>query len=236
MKWLVSVILGLLPISAFASDMNYPTKAMPSYYNWSGFYAGLNVGGAFGNASVTDTNGGVPAGPYAYQPKGVFGGGQAGFNYQWQNVVLGIEGDLGYMNPTSGKGLVPSSNPAYHQDLTVSGGVYADMTARLGYAFGSLLFYGKGGYAYVDTSASQTTTKPGYATTGTGAFDGAVYGGGIEYAFARQWTIKAEYLRFDLGSRGAYQTSITDAPIGFQYLNTTSLKFDTVKIGANYRF
>ena len=80
MKWLVSVILGLLPISAFASDMNYPTKAMPSYYNWSGFYAGLNVGGAFGNASVTDTNGGVPAGPYAYQPKGVFGGGQAGFS------------------------------------------------------------------------------------------------------------------------------------------------------------
>ena len=232
--------LALMSSSALAADVA-PKMAVyaptPVAYNWTGFYAGLNAGGAFGDVATVDVNGGVPPGPFAYQPKGVLAGGQAGFNYQvFGPVVVGVEVDFGYLGLTSGKGFIPSSNPAFHQDLTVGGGAYADVAGRIGVAFNNLLIYGKAGYGYVDVSAKQTTTKPGYKTTGTEAFSGTVYGAGVEYAFAQNWTAKIEYLRFDLGDQAGKQTSVTDPPIGFQYANSTSLKIDTVKLGVNYRF
>ena len=63
-------------------------------------------------------------------------------------------------------------------------------------------------------------------------------GGGIEYGLTSNVTIKAEYLHYDLGSQGGYQTNVGDksSPIGYRFLNETSLRFDTFKIGANYRF
>ena len=74
--------------------------------NWTGFYAGAHIGGAFGNASTIDINGGVPPGPFNYTTTGVINGGQVGVNYQWSNIVTGVEVDLGYMG-ASGKGYVP---------------------------------------------------------------------------------------------------------------------------------
>src|SRR5689334_15013350 len=75
-------------------------------FSWTGFYAGAHVGYAWGNADVTDTNGGVPPGPFSYEPKGAFGGVTAGYNWQFQSLVVGLEGDFGYMDLT-GAGLAP---------------------------------------------------------------------------------------------------------------------------------
>ena len=230
---------SLIAMPAIAADLPkaapVPVYAPAPAVNWTGFYAGVNIGGAQGHVSTTDLNGGVPPGPFNYNTNGVIGGGQVGFNYQWNNIVAGLEVDLGYMGAT-GKGFVPSSTPGQHQDLTLSGGLTAGVSGRLGYAYGNFLPYFKGGYVFYDGHAMQQTTKAGYVPTATGSYDGTAIGGGLEYALRPDWSIKVEYLHYDLGSQGGKQTSIGDPPIGFQYLNSTSVSFDTYRIGANYHW
>src|SRR5262245_62749365 len=71
-----------------------PTKAVPAPvsvppYNWSGFYVGANVGGAWtnGNLNIPDNNfyGGLTE---------FIGGVQAGYNFQAGHLLLGVEGDF----------------------------------------------------------------------------------------------------------------------------------------------
>lgn len=234
------ILAAAMASPAFAGDIAAPvpmtTYAPPlSAVNWTGFYVGGHVGGALGNVTTTDLNGGVAPGPFGYKTTGVIGGGQGGFNYQWNNVVASIEADLGYMG-TTGKGLVPSSTSGQHQDLTMSGGLVANVSGRLGYAIGNFLPYVKGGYVFYDGHAQQQTTKAGYTPTATGSFDGTALGGGLEYRLTQNISVKAEYLHYDLGARSGKQTSLTDPPVGFQYVNSTSAKFDTGTLGVNYKF
>ena len=111
---------ALLASPAFAADM--PVKAPPpppAVYSWAGFYAGLNAGGAWGrsDAETSVSCGAVPgfanyfcnpaagqanaaavnaAGTGSMSGSGFTGGGQVGFNYQIQRVVLGLEADSNY--------------------------------------------------------------------------------------------------------------------------------------------
>lgn len=211
------------------------TTASAQTYNWSGFYWGLNAGYGMGDVSTTDTNGGVPPGPFDYSPKGFTGGAQIGVNQQFGMLVLGAEIEGGYMKLT-GTGLVPSSNPIYHQDLDLTGGWYGMAVGRLGIALDRTMIYGKGGYAYWGATAGQTTTKPGYETTRSSAMSGFVYGAGVEQALGNGWSLRVDWTRMDFGSKDALQTSITDPPIGFQYTNTSDVRVDTIKGAINFKF
>lgn len=202
---------------------------------WSGAYLGAHGGYAWGDVDQTQTSGGMPPGPFSYKPSGGFGGLTAGFNLQAGKLVAGLEADAGYMD-LSGAGIIPSSAPPAHQDITLAGGLYGDITARLGVAWDRALVYGKGGFAYYDGQALQKTTNPGFVSYGTSTFAGWVAGGGIEYAVSPVLSLKVEYLHFDFGKRGGNQTSITDDPVGYVYTNSTDVTADTVKVGVNYRF
>jgi len=226
----------LLCLAFVALGCSSPALAKPVVYNWDGFYVGAHVGGVWGDVNVTDDiTDGVPPGPFGYSINGVFGGGTAGYNLQYENFVIGVEGDLGELNP-SGSGIIPSSTPPNHQDTTLDSGLYGDITGRLGVTVYEALIYAKGGYAFFDGEARQTTTKPGYATTGTDTFNGWTLGGGVEYLITPNVSIKAEYLHFDFRPEVGFQTSITDPPIGHQYHNWTDLTFDSVKAGIAYHF
>ena len=213
-------------------------------HNWSGLYLGAHAGYAWGNVDVRDTDGGVNPGPFDYTANGAFGGGTVGANWQIGPFVMGPEVDLGYMNLT-GSSTIPSSDPNYHQNLTLDGGFYAVAGGRVGVAFGNALIYGKGGWAFYDGQAEQATTKTYYTPTGTDPFSGFAYGGGLEYALRGGWSVKAEFLHFNFGTQGGVQekTSIPVLPepddgtlIGDKFHNTHDLSADTVKIGINYKF
>lgn len=209
---------------------------------WTGFYVGVHGGYAWGDMSVVDTDGGVPYGAFEYSPDGGFGGATVGYNLQIDELVLGLEGDVGYMD-LSGSKVIASSDPNHHQDLTLDGGLYAVLGGRLGLALGNTLLYGKGGWAYFDGEANQATTKPWYKATSTGSFSGWAYGGGIEHAVGNGWSIKAEYLHFNFGSEGGVQekvvSSLPDAddgtPVGYKFHNEHDLDVDTFRVGLNYK-
>jgi outer membrane immunogenic protein len=214
------------------------TPAVAADGPWNGFHVGINAGGMWGDVTVTNSGAGVPPGPFEYHPHGALFGATAGYDFQAGAFVFGIEGDADYLNP-NGSGYIPSSNPIYHQDLTLDDGLLADVTGRLGFALGRTLVYGKGGFAVFTGEALQATTKPGYDPTPTDGFTGWTAGGGLEQMLTNRISIRAEYLHFDFGKESGYQTSTVDdppTPAGTEFPNEHKVTFDTVKVGLSLRF
>ena len=138
--------------AAYAADIytpGYKDAAPAAYPTWTGYYIGGHVGGVWSTIDFTDVTS-VPNVPFNNDTSAFFGGGQAGFNYQLGNLVIGPEVDVGGMGlshtvtEVNGLGAVGS----------VTSGFYFDITGRLGYTWGPALVYIKGGYAYYGGSLS----------------------------------------------------------------------------------
>jgi outer membrane immunogenic protein len=226
----LAAALMLSTSSAFAQDAS-----------WTGPYIGAHVGYGWGDTTTTQDvadwgNDPKWIGPFPYDLDGAFGGLTAGYNVQIGQIVVGPEAEVGFMD-ISGSRTSESSNPIYHQDHEVDGGMYALLGGRAGVAWDRALIYVKGGYVWIDGEQSMATTKPGYRTVTSDNLEGWAYGGGVEYALGGGWALKAEYLRLNLDDLDAAQVSVTDAPIGHVYENHTDLDdIDTFKIGVTYRF
>ncbi len=153
--------------------------------------------------------------------------------------MFGIEGDLGYMD-LSGSGATASAHERQQQNLKIDAGLYGDITGRLGVLVTpATLIYGKGGFAFYDGAAAQTTTNPGYSSQATDTFTGWTAGGGIEYLITPNISIKAEYLHFGFGEQDGSHTALVDdspTPKGYVFQNHTKLDADSVKVGVAYHF
>jgi outer membrane immunogenic protein len=187
MKKILLATVGLVALGAtvpaLAADLaaRHYTKA-PAYeatpiYNWTGFYIGGHVGGAFG---LNNDNG----------DDGHFlGGGQVGYDYQFSpNWVLGIEANYSFVD-TGSRDFFGQGSPFANRGL-------GSVTGRLGYTWGPAMLYAKGGYAWADTRVSN-----GLDSSGNGGRDGYTVGGGLEYLFTQNWSGKIEYQYYDFGRR-----------------------------------
>jgi outer membrane immunogenic protein len=146
-------VLGLLAVSAlgvgfvqasFAADLQKPTyKAPPPPvvlpYNWTGFYAGIHIGGARAREQWGDTSsdcihlspvdGRLPdpttlpqvlcaSDLRSHTDKGTLGGAQAGYNLQNGIWVFGIEGQFSFSNLKGNHGrtqIIPPQPPGLGQ-------------------------------------------------------------------------------------------------------------------------
>jgi outer membrane immunogenic protein len=208
------VAIGLAT-AASAADMparNY-TKA-PAYvnpgYNWTGFYLGVNAGGAWSKAG---TNFG--------DASGFVGGGQIGYNWQAMGspLVLGLEADI------QGTSLKNSATVgAVSAEAKVP--AFGTVRGRIGYAWDRFMVYGTGGWAYTDTKAS--ATSPGFSASDSKWGSGYTLGGGLEWAFAGPWSLKAEYLYVKARS--------VDLSLGGVPVSTGDYHYNVVRAGLNYHF
>jgi len=208
--------------AASAADLGRPVyKAPPpavvAAYNWSGFYIGGHLGGAWSSEEVTDF-GAVPALTGSPDPDGFIGGAQVGFNWQADRWVFGIEGDW---SASGVDGAATLDGP-----FTSETSWYATLTGRIGYAWDNWMWYVKGGAAWADI-------EYGYNTFGTVSDTrvGWTVGTGIEWALAPQWSAKLEYNYLDFG-KDTY--TFTDAIGPFTVDADTQVHM--VKAGINYRF
>lgn len=264
MTKMLTVLFGALvvagqPGSVLGADMRGPLKAppvLPPVFTWSGFYVGVNGGGAFGSGQslqITETILGAPnilgtwpgVGDFgSLELTGGFGGGQIGYNWQIGHFVLGIETDLQGANirdsaaATLGYVAVPN---------TVSAGAthkvdwFGSFRGRLGFAFDRTLLYATGGVAYGNDRISLNFADTfGFVATATNESVrvGYTVGAGIEWAFASSWSLKAEYQYIDLGTRsvGVAETTITGAPTPLAISARIGTDFHTGRLGINYRF
>jgi len=194
-----------------------PAGVMPVAYDWTGFYVGGHVGYGWADKSWQDSFGLFGL---SHQAKGFLGGGQAGFNYQIGQFVVGVEGDMSWSGMSGSTNALAST---FNTDVDWT----ATLTGRLGMAFDRWLVYGKGGAAWArDRYSTNFYTFPGTEVTDTRL--GWTAGAGVEYAFAPQWTAKLEYNYMDFGTR-----SVSFAP-GFS--TDIDQQIHAVKFGVNYKF
>ncbi|MDK9695032.1 MAG: porin family protein [Siculibacillus sp.] len=215
--------VALVAVSGAAQAADMYRKAPPatpietpvSVYNWTGFYAGANLGGEFmrDRATVGAVRGSLNSGS-------LFGGVQAGYNWQTGPWVLGVEGDIGYGRPSK-TGLFGATT------VKAEEGVNGTLRARVGHAFDRTLVYGTGGLAVANFSTTATnvggtqkidSTRVGYAV-----------GAGIEHAVTNNISVKGEYLYEGFGS--SRNTFAVPAVTTRQ-----SLSDHIVRVGVNYKF
>jgi len=222
MKRVLLAGVGILALAASASAADLPRRyepipqrAAPLYapiYNWTGFYIGINGGGAWGKSDWTSTG--------TFDVDGWMVGGTIGYNWQSSAWVFGLEGDVDWTN-ISGSTTTGCLGVSCQTKNTWIGTI----RGRVGYAFDRFLPYLTGGVAFGNLEANQ----PGFSNKDTNA--GWTVGGGLEFAIAGNWTAKAEYLYVDLGE----QNCALSCGNGF---NPDDVRFRThiVRGGVNVRF
>lgn len=241
-----------VPAADIARPVYKAPPPVPASYNWTGFYLGANLGGGWGHESHELFNGipGNSEGGFTHDPRGVIGGGQIGFNWQFApwfgwgtGVVLGVEADI---QGSSQKSRVDGafSDPIFGP-VTFSGGVenklkwFGTVRGRAGIAFDRVLWYGTGGWAFGKSELAEgalTSSNAGGLIASTAfntsnSMDGWTVGGGIEWAFLDNWTAKLEYLYIDFGSRN--NVAIPGGP----FIITNGHFTDNVaRAGVNYKF
>jgi outer membrane immunogenic protein len=208
---------------ALAADLPYrqgppPVEApIVPLFTWTGIYLGGQIGYGWG----TDTLTVFPAGfGTNFTPNGIVGGAHAGYNYQINQFVAGIEGDI------EGTGISRTFSPGgvvYNTKIPVQGSI----RGRLGVAFDRVLLYATGGaeFAGFDTSYS------GIATASHSRV-GWTIGGGIEYAVTSNWSVRAEYRYTDFG----HFTDITPIVFGIGSSVTHHETENAVRAGFSYKF
>lgn len=201
--------------SANAADIQrrqaMPAKA-PMYvqqaYNWTGSYIGINGGAGWGSSDFSS-----PLATSSFRTSGGLVGGTIGYNWQANQTVFGLEGDLDWSN------IRGSSACGVGRTCETRNDWMGTVRGRIGYAFDRFMPYVTGGLAVGNVKNSVTglsdnsNTKAGYAL-----------GAGVEAALSGPWTAKVEYLYADLGR--------TSAPLGSDARFNTNL----VRGGLNYRF
>jgi len=263
----IALVMGMG--SALAADL--PSRKEPPAYiplppplTWNGFYGGLNIGGGWnsnnpGNetSAYFDPNYGfgavepftglnnlffLPNGNQGGTASGVVGGGQVGYNFQFNpSIVVGVEADIqGSSISGSGPGnssFYPSPLPTPGTAGAVFNGVLTPVAAintsnlsldwfgtvrgRAGWLFTpTLLVYGTAGFAYGGVSAWGVSNTP----------TGWTAGGGLEWMFAPNWSAKVEYLYIDLSSGGLSGAN------GWNYGYNFHPEINVVRAGVNYHF
>jgi outer membrane immunogenic protein len=229
-------------------------------YTWTGFYIGGNAGYSFGNADtrfepLPDAVTFVDLAPQSLKPDldGFIGGGQIGYNFQLNKwLVLGVETDFQGTDIEGHDrrqpfdditGATALGDPAVFLEAHERIQWFGTARGRIGFApICKLLIYATGGLAYgnVDYSA-QTNFDDG--TTYSNKFSetnlGWTVGGGFEWALNHHWSVKAEYLYYDLGDQNRTNPQLFDGVptgSGFAVRNNFETTGNIIRGGLNYKF
>jgi len=190
---------------AFASLASFPANAAGE---WTGIYIGGHVGGIWGDIDVTTVSDNsafydpAPGDVAAFSPNGVLGGAQFGYNYQWNNIVVGIELD--------------GSATDFDESLSPSDDInsiemdwLATAALRVGYVvMPNSLVYLKGGAAAAKLQHNVVdTVAPAGAFTTDETHTGWIAGAGFEQLISDNVSVGVEYNYIDLGDKDHTGTS-----------------------------
>jgi outer membrane immunogenic protein len=229
-------------------------------FSWTGFYVGANVGVLWDDSSHTLS----PSGSFLTDPDTVpinsvitrtgdldatslTGGVQVGYNHQMGMLVVGVESDFNGAGSRASDSVV-TSLPGPLLTGTMTHGVdeklewFGTLRARVGIADARWLIYATGGWAFghVNSSTFVKFSRDGdvYSSSFSETRSGWVAGGGFEYAFRDNWTVKGEVLWMDLGKVSYVSPERNGLYPGFSYTYTTHLDLNEVvaRVGLNYKF
>jgi outer membrane immunogenic protein len=218
--------------SAAAADLpvRMPVKAVAPapQFSWTGCYGGVHGGGGWGrhvnyfNDISTDANGWLA-------------GGQIGCDLQLgSNWLVGVEAAAAWADIHGATDPFFRGKSVY--TFAAETNWIASATARIGLVLERWTIYAKGGAAWAehqyrvfgDAFIIGDTDRRGRKTT-----SGWVWGAGIEWAFAPNWSAKLEYASYDFGRHTVSQTDIINI---MDVTSPFDSRVQTVTVGFNYRF
>ena len=198
--------------SAYAADLIVSEPMVDSSsIDWTGFYAGLNSG--YGMSDATSVIGPL-------NPQGPIAGVQAGYNYDFGGLVVGVEGDLqwsGVRGSHTGAVSTGTASLDYFGTLRLRGAMPT--------AGGRLLPYITAGLSYGQISGT-TTFGAGFASTAHPL--GLAAGVGAEFLVTDNVALKAEYLYVDYGDVTFFPGTVIEEKI--------RSRMGALRVGLNYKF
>jgi opacity protein-like surface antigen len=240
---------GVLALAGSVSAA--PAQQLPAspQYSWSGFYIGAHLGGALELTDVADPFGSSIYGDTIRSP-GPIAGGQAGYNWQFGEALLGLEADASWTD-LYGTNTCMAFSGFYlgancNSDIDATG----SFTGRFGWLLGpdrGTLIYGKAGAAWQHSEvAAMTGGGAGYPGTSAGGLQwGWTLGVGAERAISQRWSMRAEYDYVSFGSDAlatppsGFQTVPSGDPLALTPVASTATDFSQdahlFKLGLNYR-
>jgi outer membrane immunogenic protein len=250
--------------SLFAGPMPMDKSVVPVQpaCDWTGFYIGINAGVGQLDSTINDRN------AWSYGDEGwtshqwtetaFVGGGQIGYNYQWQDLVFGIEADASGstadIKRDSFYGSLEYPNEGYRDGHTDQATIdfMGTIRGRLGISLNNnrALLYATAGGAYAHGKWDHHTYYE-FGYTPVDLFDGDwrgddwrwgwVGGFGFEYALNCHWSLRGEGLYYWFGEDttgidGPSGAFYADPSNGYTYKYTFSDSFWTYRVGLNYKF
>ncbi len=236
-------VVALAPFLAITGThaAELPVKAPPlaPVASWTGFYIGANAGGGFSEKTFIDNFvpfgdiGGVDATPH---PTGWAGGLQAGYNYQINSLLVGAEADFTWLGTQSTFSCFPLLAP---QTCTADPEWVGAFAGRLGAVVGPALLYVRGGPAWVHDTYTDVALPGAPPIAVPGDFFvahetrfGWTAGGGIEYMFLPQWSLRVEYDYYGFPDQSVSYYGDTG---GF-FTELIKQNMQTITAGVNYHF
>jgi outer membrane immunogenic protein len=241
------VALGLMAAPAFAADLaarpytKAPSPMIAAYYDWSGFYIGLNGGGGSSRKCWDVTNNlGVAIVPAAtegcHDATGGTAGGQVGYRWQASSWVFGVEaqGNWADFKGSNNNLFFPAVRDSTRIDA------FGLFTGQVGYAWNNALLYIKGGAAvasdkYTTTNIASTLVVD---TANELRWGGAI-GAGLEYGFAPNWSVGIDYDHMFMGTRNVNATGVGNFGVAVGAFSATDRihqDVDVVTARVNYRW
>jgi outer membrane immunogenic protein len=208
----------------------------PAVFNWTGFYAGVHAGYAWGGQDDNQSNlfDDAPLPADSFNVDGFIGGVHGGYNWQMDQFVFGVEGDIDYTNIKGSEGYagyIPNFGEDVVGELELKSQWQASARLRAGYAVDNFLMYATGGIAFADGKLSSngyyTFDGAGFGSDDTNTHVGWTIGAGAEYAFSPNWIARAEIRYTDFGSK-TYE--LLEGPVDASWDQTS------VTVGLSYKF
>jgi outer membrane immunogenic protein len=195
----LSLLAVAFGASAAAADDRWP---------FNGLYVGVHGGYSWQSASGVFDGTGFPTNLTGLDLNGGILGGQIGYNWQQGWFMLGIEGDAS-AHPENNSVLSPTGIM-----LTSDSGYLASIRGRIGIAIYNWLIFGTAGVGFTKTEFAETAPNLAFSGTISQKQTGAVYGGGVEWAFVHGVTLRGEYLHYDAGGTDTIPTTFLRADPG----------------------
>jgi len=271
----VAVVLVTGSIGATAADLAVktrpmaPTPVVVAATDWSGFYVGAHAGWAkadhdgsfvalpagFGSPAVVGggvAGAGISPTLHDFGSDGWIAGVHAGYNWQFNRTVFGIEGDATFLDRNNGSTL-PAFATCCAQvvgSLTLQAKYdwLASARLRLGYTFDRLMLYATGGAAFTNVSYRALYTDFGIMGVAQpapqnfrGTDVGVAAGAGAEWMVAPNWLLRAEYLYYHFEGGNSVSLPIVGGNCTvaqncrFQ-ATANDLDIHSVRVGISYKF
>ena len=230
---LASMALGIITHGAFAADLMEPVAPVA---DWGGLYAGLHAGWGWSDVDYSIEGDFVdaqtPFDGFSVDADGPVAGAQAGFNYQIDSFLLGLEADISWAGIDGDFRGVDLPDDPYFFNADSEIDWLASLRGRAGLIWEQFLFYGTGGIAFTNVDTKVVSDWSGNIENYNDSTShmGWVVGGGVEMMLTNNITGRLEFLHYEFDDDGFF------ADGGYDLDGDLDLDMDVIRAGINVIF